>query len=174
VQIILDARRRSDVHWEGSSLFDQSVSAAATLTDIMIQQGNRVGMLVYGGNFLKWTVPCYGNVQRERILRTLADAEQGRHLVFEDLEYLPTDYFPPGSKLILISLLLPRDLRMLVALQRSGFPLLIISPNPNSVEQALLGSHPSVQFAARGANLERQLLLRNLRRAAVQVLDWDT
>ncbi|MFQ5408300.1 MAG: DUF58 domain-containing protein [Anaerolineales bacterium] len=173
VHLVLDARARSDVRWPGGSLFDHSITAAATLADVMLQQGNRVGLLVYGGTFLKWVVPGYGKLQRERILRALAGAEQGHHLVFEDLEHLPTNYFAPGSQLAVISPLLPGDLRMLVTLQRTGFPLLVVTPDPVGLEEQKLDRRREVALAARIAGLERRLLISNLRRTGARVFEWD-
>ena len=47
VGIILDGRLRMNEFSHGHSLFEYSVQAAAALTDALLTQGNRVGMLVY-------------------------------------------------------------------------------------------------------------------------------
>ncbi|MFL7790704.1 MAG: DUF58 domain-containing protein [Anaerolineae bacterium] len=68
VGLILDARRRTDIRLNGHALFENSVRATASLAETFLGDGNRVGLLVYGG-FLDWTFPGYGRVQRERILQ---------------------------------------------------------------------------------------------------------
>jgi uncharacterized protein (DUF58 family) len=78
--------------------------------------GNRVGLLIYG-NFLDWTYPRYGKVQRERIFQALARAQTGDSLVFEKLENLPTQMFPNHSQLILFSPLLDEDVPILIKLR---------------------------------------------------------
>src|SRR6186713_789548 len=99
VGIILDGRLRTNEFARGHSLFEYSVQAAAALTDALLTQGNRVGLLVYAA-FLAWTFPGYGKIQRERILHALANAKTGESQVFSDLEHIPTRLFPPESQII--------------------------------------------------------------------------
>jgi uncharacterized protein (DUF58 family) len=60
----------------------------------------------------------------------------------------------------------------LVRLRARGYQLLVISPDPVAFEARLLESYPSVNLAARIARLERVLLLRKLRQAGIQIVDW--
>jgi uncharacterized protein (DUF58 family) len=172
VGLILDARRRSDVVSSRGSLFDHAIQATAALADAFLSGGNRVGLLVYGGH-LDWTFPGYGKIQRERILRALARAEQGDSLAFEGLEYIPTRLFPSRAQLVLVSPLLEGDLEALIALRSRGYQLLVISPDPIAFEQKTLAKGCDVKLAARVARLERELLLRKLRQAGIHVLDWQ-
>jgi uncharacterized protein (DUF58 family) len=64
------------------------------------------------------------------------------------------------------------DLPMLVRLRARGYQLLVVSPDPVSFEAQVLSAQPGVDLAARIAHLERALLLRRLRRAGIQVVDW--
>lgn len=172
VGLILDARQRSDVRSKGDSLFEHSVCATASLAEVFMNDGNRVGLLVYGG-FLDWTFPGYGKVQRERILRALARAETGESLVFQSLDYLPTRFFPAKSQLVMISPLCKDDLPMLIRLRARGYQLLVISPDPIPFEVKALGLGPDVALATRIARLERVLILRRLRQAGIQIVDWQ-
>jgi uncharacterized protein (DUF58 family) len=171
VGLILDARRRNDVHGRSGTLFEHAVVATASLADTFLNDGNRVGLLIYGG-FLDWTFPGYGKLQRRRILEALARAETGESMVFESFDYLPTRFFPAKSQLVLVSPLCADDLPMLVRLRARGYQLLVVSPDPVSFEAQVLETQPGVELAARIAHLERALLLRKLRRAGVQVVDW--
>ena len=172
VGLILDARLRSDVSSSEGSLFEHAIEATAALADAFLNSGNRVGLLVYGGH-LDWTFPGYGKIQREKVLRALARAEQGESQVFEGLEYVPTRLFPVRSQLVLISPLLEGDLNVLLKLRARGYPLLIISLDPISFEQKKLGRGRDVELAVRIARLERELLLRRLRQGGVHIVDWN-
>ena len=172
VGIVLDGRSRTNEFAHGHSLFEYSVQAAAAIADALLTQGNRVGMLVYAA-FLRWTIPGYGKIQREKILHSLAHAKPGGSDVFADLEHLPTRLFPPESQIIMISPLHEDDLMPLVQLRAQGYQVLVISPNPVKFELAYLPKTRNVELAGRVAAMERTLVLQKARRAGIQVLDWD-
>ncbi len=172
VGLILDARRRSDIWSPDGPLFEHTVSATASLAEAFLNDGNRVGLLIYGGA-LHWVFPGYGKVQRERILRALAAAETGESLVFDSLNYLPTRFFPAHSQIVLISPLCADDLPTLVRLRAYGYSLLVVSPDPVPFEARALGGGADVTLAARIARLERTLLLHRMQRVGIQVVDWQ-
>jgi uncharacterized protein (DUF58 family) len=171
VGLILDARSSSDVSGAGGALFEYAVEATAALADALLDRGNRVGLVVYG-SAMDWTFPSYGRVQRERIMRALARAEQGDHIAFESMDNLPTRQFPARSQLILVSPLQHDDLGTLVRLRAHGYELLVISPDPVSFERRLLRESPEADLAIRLAGIERELLLRRVREVGVRVVDW--
>lgn len=173
VGIILDARLRTNSIGSGHSLFEHCVQAAAALSGAFLEQGNRVGLLLYS-NYLSWTYPAYGKLQRERILQALAGARPGDSQVFSVLEHIPTRLFPSGSQVVVISPLVPDDFTPLIRLRALGYQVMVISPDPVSFEMAYLPPSRPVELAARVVTMERALLLQRLRRAGVQVLDWDT
>ncbi len=172
VWLVLDARQRSVVLAEGRSLFEHSVTAAAALAQALLADGNRVGLLVYGG-FLDWTYPGYGKLQGERILRSLSRSRPGDSLIFDKLENLPARFFPPHVQLILVSPLHSEDLGILLRLRARGHRLLALSPDPIQFESDALASQPDGPLGLRLARLERGLLLDGLRHAGVQVFSWD-
>jgi uncharacterized protein (DUF58 family) len=172
VGIILDGRNRTNLFGGGHSIFDHSVLAAAALTDAFLAQGNRVGLLVYG-KYLHWTIPAYGKLQREKLLHALAAARSGSSDIFADLGHLPTRLFPLNSQIVVVSPLAPDDLGTLVHLRARGYQVMLISPDAVSFETAHLKPVAEVRQAARIVRIERDLLLKNLRRAGIQTLDWD-
>jgi uncharacterized protein (DUF58 family) len=172
VGVVLDGRIQTNEFAHGHSLFEYSVQAAAGLTDALLSQGNRVGLLVYA-TFLRWTYPGYGKVQRERILHSLAHAKPGGSDIFSDLEHLPTRLFPSESQIILVSPLLDADLIPLVQLRAQGYQVLVISPDPVKFELSYLDKTRNVELASRVIQLERRLLLQKVQRAGIQVLDWN-
>jgi uncharacterized protein (DUF58 family) len=172
VALVLDARQRANLFHSTASIFEHSVSAAAALADVFISQGNRVGLLIYGG-YLSWTLPGYGRIQRERILRALAGASVGASTVFAGLEHLSTRMFPPESQIVLISSLVHDDLKIVVQLRARGYQVMVISPDPIEFERAFLPVSSETDMAARIIRMERNLLIRRLERAGVQVFEWN-
>ena len=172
VGIILDGRLRTNEFARGHSLFEYSVQAAAALADALLTQGNRVGLLTYGA-FLRWTLPGYGKIQREKILFSLAHARPGGSDVFADLEHLPTRLFPSESQIILVSPLHEDDLSPLVQLRAQGYQILIVSPNPVKYELSYLPKNRNVELAGRVIRLERSMMMQRVSRAGIQVLEWD-
>lgn len=169
IGLILDIRRRGYVGSGEDSLFEHAIQATAALAETFLDDGNRVGLLLFG-SLVNWTFPGYGKLQRERILRALADVEPGDYV--DRLEYLPTRLFPAQSQLVLVSPLLREDLRVLVRLRARGYPVLVISPDPVAFEEGRHGPEAAAELAVRIARLERELLIRKLRRAGVHVVDW--
>jgi uncharacterized protein (DUF58 family) len=172
VIIVLDARERSDICFDGKSLFEHSVQAAASFVRFFIRQGNNVGLLIYGG-FLSWVFPGYGRLQEERLMRALAKAEKGESIVFEELENIPARLFPKKSQLMLISPLTKDDVEILRRLRFWGWQIMVVSPNPVEFELESLPKTSSTEFAARIASLEREITLDKLRQAEIRVVDWN-
>jgi uncharacterized protein (DUF58 family) len=172
VGIILDGRQKTNIFDKNHSLYEFSVLAAAALADVLLTQGNRVGLLDYG-RYLNWTFPGYGKIQRERILQALAHAQVGGNSVFSELQYIPARLFPPHSQIILVSPLDTEDMKVLVRLRARGYQVMAVSPDPVAFELGYLPKSESVTLAARILRLERELLIQKLQRAGIQVLSWD-
>ncbi len=172
VGIVLDGRLRTNEFAHGHSLFEYSVQAAASLADALLNQGNRVGLLLYA-SYLGWTLPGYGKIQRERILHALANAKTGESQVFADFEHLPTRLFPPETQIVLVSPLSEDDHLPLIQLRAQGYEVLVVSPNPVKFELSYLPADSTVELAGRVVRMERALLLQKMGRAGIQVLDWD-
>jgi uncharacterized protein (DUF58 family) len=173
IGLILDARAGANVEGGPPSAFPYSVQAAASLADLLLQQGNRVGLLVYGGH-LDWTLALSGKVQRERILRALARASLGHSQVFEQLRNLPSRLFPPDTQLILLSPLLRGDVTDLIGLRARHFPLLVISPDQVGLEARFLDGGASTATALRLARVEQAAVSRRLAQAGIVRVLWDT
>jgi uncharacterized protein (DUF58 family) len=188
IGIVLDGRQRANLYAH-HSIFEYSTLAAAAMADAFLSQGNRVSLLLYG-RFLQRTLPGYGKVQRERILRALALAEMGDSQAFADLDSIPTRLFPAHAQVVLISPLLPGsfplltertdDVEALIRLRARGYQVMVISPDPVAFEESFIRavplqevSLPDVGLAARVARIERSLMLQRLQPAGIQVINWD-
>lgn len=172
VGIVLDGREKSNQFRGGRSMFEHSVLAAASLADAFLSQGNRVGLLTYG-RYLDWTLPAYGKVQRERILQALARAQTGSSQVFSGLEHIPVRLFPAHSQVVLVSPLDAGDLDVLIQLRARGYQVMVISPDPVAFELSYLPEKPPIELAGRIVRMERNMLIKKLQHAGVQVLDWN-
>jgi len=172
VGIVLDGRERANLFSGGHSIFEHSVLAAAALADAFLNQGNRVGLLVYS-SFLGWTLPGYGKVQRERILQALARAQVGVSSVFAGLQHLSPRMFPAETQIVLVSSLVKEDLDVLVQLRARGYQVMVISPDPVLFERRILPGTREVELAARVVRIERNLLIQRLNRAGIQTIEWD-
>jgi len=190
VGLILDARQNNNVivARDGGydSLFEHAISATAGLAEAFLNDGNRVGMLVYGRG-LEMTYPGYGKVQRERIMQALAHSRTGDSLVFESMDYLPVRFFPAKSQIVLVSPLREEDLAPLTRLRARGYQVLVVSPDPVTFEAQKYApvttadaatadattAGTAIQLALRITHIERELMLRRLRRVGIQVINWQ-
>ncbi|MGQ9902816.1 MAG: DUF58 domain-containing protein [Anaerolineae bacterium] len=178
VGIIVDARDETNTRTPNGSLFEHSVAAAATLADTFLSEGNRVGMVIYGSAIVN-VFPGYGRVQKMRILRALGRASTGHNEALRHLDRLPTRAFPAGSQIIFVSPLSRDDTPVLTRMRARGYTVMVVSPDPVSFEALWLKSIAPgsdlifQQTAVRMLQVERRLILRQLRQVGVQVVNWD-
>ena len=172
IGIILDTRLRAYPRAVPRPLFEYAANAAASLADVLLDQGNRVGFLAYGIS-LDWTAPGFGKVQKQRILTRIAKVSPGKSLVFFKLDEIPDRLFPGGSQLILVSPLTPDDAAPIIRLTALRYAVLVISPDPIP-GQATMGQGAAADTALRIARAERLVLIHRLKHAGIPVVDWDT
>ncbi len=178
VGIIVDARDETNTRTTNGSLFEHSVAAAATLADTFLSEGNRVGMVIYGSAIVN-VFPGYGRAQKMRILRALGRASTGHNEALRHLDRLPTRAFPAQSQVVFVSPLSRDDAPVLTRMRARGYAVMVISPDPVSFEAQWLksvssGLDPAFQHTAvRMLEVERRLILRQLRQVGVQVVNWD-
>ncbi len=104
-------------------------------------------------------------------MHALGQARTGHNFALESLGFLPTRFFPAGSQIVMVSPLLSADAPVFTQLRSCGYEVLVISPDPVSFEARgfnLLAENPGIRLA----QIERALLLRQLQRLGVRVLDW--
>lgn len=172
VGLILDARAASNIPYGDQSLLEYSIEAITLMVDALINQGNRVALLIYGGA-INYTLPGYGKLQKEKILQALSGAQLQSSHVFAELRALPTQLFPAQSQIVFVSPSLPRDTPFLRRLRAFDYEVLLVSPNPITYERQFLPQTQDVALAAQLAQLERELLHTQLLQAGIFVLDWD-
>ncbi|MDF1515643.1 MAG: DUF58 domain-containing protein [Anaerolineae bacterium] len=173
VGIILDARKRTNVTHGSESIFDYAITASSSLADMLLREGHRVALLIYGRG-LERTYPGYGKYQRDIIMRALSHANVGDSMVFDSFDYLPTRFFPAKSQIIIVSPLCEEDSKVLSRIKSRGYNILVISPDPVSYEAVRLPPSQLLDLGTRIALSQRILWIHNLQRMSIPVVDWDT
>ncbi len=172
IGLILDARTLT-VHENGDfSLFEHAVCACASLTELFIREGNRVGLMIYGDR-LPYLSPGYGKLQHNRILAELARATPGSSYTLDSLKNLPVRLFPSRAVLFFISPLGENDAQVFARLRGQGFQIVLVSPDPVRFTAGSSQGDSTARLAYRAARLERIALLKQIVRMGVPVVDWQ-
>ena len=164
VGVVLDTRGQSWAGPHGKRHFEAAVSAALSLAESFLKEGNRVALLGYGYGMTR-VPPGLGRVQLQRIRVALAHAEAGTNYALDTLDLFPTRMFPARSQIAVVTPLQRGDVRALGSLCVRGYSLLVVSPDP-------LDAGDAEDLARRIVRLERSLELAELRRAGVRTVDW--
>jgi len=170
--LILDARRLTSTNSTEEALFEYSVSAAASLAENFLRNGNRVSLLVYGKSILT-TFPGYGKTQLNLLLGNLARAKLGGNLPLTHLKHFSTRLFPTRSLVLILSTVDPRDLETYARLRAFGYDVLLISPDPVDFTARTLPLTEVNTLASRAARVERVIQLKRLLKLGVNVIDWQ-
>jgi uncharacterized protein (DUF58 family) len=169
--LVLDTRRLSNAARMEEVLFKHATSAAASIAEMALKDGNRVSLLLFGHS-MSSLFPGFGKGQLNRGLGTLGRARLGDYVPFSFLEYFPVRLFPVRAQIIILSTLDQRDLEGYARLRSFGYDVLLISPDP--VDYALRNPQASArgELAYRAARVERILLLERLIEMGVRVANW--
>lgn len=172
IGMILDARSLADCQIQGESLFERSVQAALSLSEVFLKDGNRLGLLIFGKT-ISTLFPGYGKRQLHQIRRKLAGASADSNLSLSYLHGISSRLFPARSLLVLISPLDSRDRQVFQQLQAAGYQVLLLSPDPVDFFLRRTPSDRATSLAGQAARLERFLLLKQLMRSGIQVINWQ-
>jgi len=171
VMIVLD----TDVTFFGpteSELFEREVQATASLTRLLLRQGNRVGLVLQGGE--RGSIPAgFGKRQERRILYLLAAAKPGRATVSTSyvVNLLARRILPSRSQIVIISPLVDPEIKEGVRqLTVAGYSILVLSPSPT---QPLSFRDQIEEIAFKLVMLERSISLLALEKSST-VVDWPS
>jgi uncharacterized protein (DUF58 family) len=171
VMIVLD----TDVSFFGPSeneLFERGVQAAASLARLLLGQGNRVGLVLQGGE--RGSIPAsFGKRHERRILYLLAAARPGRASVSTSyvMNLLARRMLPSRSQVVMISPLLDPEIRDGVRqLTIAGYSTLVLSPSPRPPTAF---QDQTQEIAFKFVMLERSISLLALERSS-RVVDWPS
>ena len=171
VMIVLD----TDVTFFGpteSELFERGIQAAASLTRLLLRQGNRVGLVLQGGE--RGSIPAgFGKRHERRILYLLAAAKPGRASVSTSyvMNLLARRMLPSRSQIVIISPLLDPEIREgAKQLTIAGYSMLVLSPSPTPSASF---QDQTEEIAFKLIMLERSISLLALERSST-VVDWPS
>ena len=153
-----------------AELFEREVRAAASMTRLLLRQGNRVGLILQGEE-RGIVPPAFGKRHERNMLFLLAAAKPGRAV-------LPTSYvltllarlmLPSKAQIVIISSLLDASIvGGIHEVAAAGYSILILSPSPENPSD--FESEPE-EIAYRMLMLERSNTLRALEMICA-VADW--
>lgn len=176
--IIVDARPASNLFGPGGeSLVKDSLRAAISTSDKLLRDRNRVGLITIGLDTSR-IPPGYGRRQYNRLLLSLIRVKAGGVFSFENVPSYLKYFYPHLAQVIMISPLLDRDaFNSSGEIARSGYELLVLSPNP--VDYSVASEISRQDRNARTLRVSRELALivrgdslTKLRGAGALVLDW--
>lgn len=173
IGLVLDARRRAEIKVNNESLFECGVNAVASLAEMFIRQGHRVSLLVYQDNPVR-AYPDYGKLQLRRILNCLSQAStDSGNGSLNYLENLPVRLLPSHALLLMVSPLTNNDWQLFPRLKSQGYQVVLVSPDPvHFANRNMVIKKDNTRMALRAANIERQLIIRNILRLEIPVIDW--
>ena len=155
-----------------TEMFEREIQAAASIESLLLRQGNRVGLILQGGE--RGSVPArFGKRHERRILRLLAAAKPGKSTVSTSyvMNLLARHMLPSRAQIVVVSPLLDPDIKEGVKqLTIAGYSMLIISPTPSL---PTVFADPLDETALKIIMLERSITLLTLERSA-NVVDWPS
>jgi uncharacterized protein (DUF58 family) len=168
IGLILDARQRTELRIGEESLFESSVGATVSLAEMFLHQGHRVSLLVFGGT-ISHVFPGYGKRQLYRIISCLSKVKVGNG---SSLDFISVRMFPSRALIILVSPLTSSDRSFLQRLRAFGYQVLLISPDSIDYSYPTLAQDFTNRLAIRATRIERYLLLSDIARLQIQIVDW--
>ena len=173
IGLILDARESTDLRIGEESLFEHCVGATASLAEMFLHQGHRVGLLVFGGT-MSTAFPGYGKTQLHRILGCLSKAKVEKKIgAAAYLNFIPIRMFPSHALIVIISSLVSADRLLFQRLRAYGYQALLVSPDPIDFAYPTLAQDISNRLAIRATRVERRLKLNNIAQLQIPVIDWQ-
>ena len=151
-------------------LFERGIRAAASMASLLLRQGNRVGLILQGGE--RGSLPVgFGKRHERRILYLLAEAKPGRPTVSTSyvMTLLAGRMLPSRSQIVIISPLLEPEIREGVnQLAQAGYKMLVVSPMPTPPSKF---GFETERIGFRLAMLERSITLLSLEKSST-VINW--
>jgi uncharacterized protein (DUF58 family) len=152
---------------------DVSVRAASSLAAHYLYHKDRVGLIQFGA-VCTWLRPSAGQLQLQRILDALLDAQTHFSYLTADITRVPPRALPPGALVFVISTMLePRIDVALRDLLARGFPLVLVIISPAQIPTTRRDPHHA-EASARLWRLEMDLRLHEFRRAGALVVIQDS
>jgi uncharacterized protein (DUF58 family) len=171
VGLVLDVRAQANLRSGRRELAECSIDAAASLAEMFLRGGNRVGMIVIG-TAMTVVYPGYGKVQLYRVLRALAEIGSRGEPSPYTMDRAPLRVFSPRAIIVVLSPLTGREWQVFPRLLARGNEGLLVSADPVDFTRHA-ARDPVERLAHRAARLERRLDLRRIAQLGIRVVDWS-
>jgi len=172
IAIVVDGRKRMDLRIGDESVFESQIKLAASMCEMLIRQGNRVGLSVVGDN--NQTIPPgYGKRQLHRLLNGLAVAQPGENGYRDEIHTFQRRRFSSKAQFFFISPYDYHDLEFYRNLKAGGYQIILISPDTYKVAFSDMDLSDQNNLPLRMSVFERKLNLRFLTEMSIPVIDWD-
>ena len=172
VTILIDARESSILGPPGKSTIDYGIRAAATISMNVLNQKNRVGMIVFRDT-IDVVQPGYGKRQFYRLMSSLLLIKHGGKMPLKVAAWAIGRFFPVRSHIIVISAANDSSIVSTVAeLCSHGYDVLVISPSYVMIEAENIEDSPEKKAAIAIEMMKRNGYLDELR-SFTEVIDWD-
>jgi uncharacterized protein (DUF58 family) len=171
--IVLLLDTYADARGPLGTTLDAGVRAAAALAASYLSRRDRVGLVELGGQ-LRWIKPTSGRRHLEGLLQALMPADVTFTYVVRHLDVVPPRVLPPRALVIAISPLLDeRFVKAVQDLAARRFDVFILAISPIEVMRHALLPSAVTDVACRLWTAERRLMLDDLRRRGVIVVEWE-
>ncbi len=171
IGLILDARQKTDLRMGSESLFEHSASAAASLAEVFLRQGNRVSLLIFGKE-IDYLFPGCGKNQLNRILHALSKVAPEADSGYDSFQFVPLHMFSKRSLIMILSPLAHEDWRLFPRLRAYGYQALLISPDPIDYLRRTLPDNRITRLATRLTQVERRLEIGKITQLWIPVVEW--
>ncbi len=170
VILIVDGHRKNIIGDSERNTLDFTIQAAGTLAASLLQDRNRVGLIVLG-DYLRWVYPSSGREHFYRIMEELSGVKKGGQWELQDTKWILRGFFPKRSMIIFISPLLSKEVSdTLLEICIEEHNVMVISPNPLVIEKEII-KDPSI-LAEKLTRLDREVILDKLWNYSI-VVDWN-
>lgn len=170
VIIIVDGFKGSKIGTVRDNTFGATVRLAATLTSSILDDRNRVGLILMGDQ-MSWVYPGYGRHQYYTIIDRLSRLSSGGLWQIQDIHAVLNNFFPTRCMIIFISPLVdPKIVESVYDLSRREFDVLVISPSPIVFEKHV--AEVDDPLSEKIYSLRRENIINKLRDYSI-VVDWN-
>jgi len=170
VILIVDGHKKNIVGDAERNTLDSTIQAAGTLAASILQDRNRVGLIVLG-DYLRWLYPASGREHFYKIMEELSGVREGGQWELEDTKWILRGFFPKRSMIVFISPLLSKEVsKTLLDICMEEHNVMVISPDPLIIEKDILDDHSAL--AEKLSQLDRDVILDKLMNYSL-VVDWN-
>ncbi len=170
VILVVDGFKGSKIGDQKDNTFSATVRAAASLASKILEDRNRVGLILLG-DMLSWVYPGYGRKQFYDIINCLSGLSAGGLWELKDVKGLLSQFFPKRCLIIIISPLINTKVTDTVYdITRKEYDALVISPSPLVFE--LKAGKKTDKLSEKLYSLDREHTMNMLWRYC-PVIDWD-